>query len=77
MSKFKQREMPWHEIIECDYCMDLIVNQDREIQILKQRIETLELELQDASFRDWADSYDNWYSSQINYDLVQEYERGH
>ena len=75
MSKFKQREMPWHHILEHDSCIDAMIHQDKELNELRQRVEKLEMALRDASFRDWAESYDSWYCSQINYDLVREYER--
>jgi len=77
MSKFKQRDMSWDYLIDCDLCIDLNIAQAQEIALLKRRVEYLESFLKDASFREWAESYDSWYAAQLNYDLFEDKKGDH
>ena len=75
MSKFKQREMLWSDIYDYETCIESNIMLTKENLDLKRRVELAESKLTDASFREWAEAYDSWYSSQINYDLLKEYDQ--
>jgi hypothetical protein len=76
MSKFKNNNFNFPTIIDYDLCVETIFDQMKEIEYLRHRVKALEIALKDASFQEWAECYDNWYSKQINFDFIEEINHG-